>query len=360
MVYKNKILLVDDDDEILSIYGDLLKNLPSKPEVYTASSGKLAISLLDNNAFDLLICDIKMPEMDGLQVISVVRRRFPDLRIIILTSLPDESYRDRAYRLGVDMYWQKPSTKKEIEMFLDCVESMLYQSKKGGFRGMQVKNLVDIIQLECMCGNSTTLKVTSGSVKASIFIKDGEIIDAEIGDLRGEIAFKKILKLKSGGFEFLPLPQNRERTIFASYNGLLLDAAQTIDEIQTDDRSQLPDASEVGDRTALEKPIIVIGKSDGVNFVIEGDIEHSRILDTCGVGNFDPYHSWIMSAIKAWNKFGDSFSLGHLQQIQAFNPHDSLFIEQFHNKYLCVGFNSDLPRDSLQEQMKKNVAIWLS
>lgn len=357
---KNKILLVDDDPDILETYEELIRNIPSKPEVFTANSGKKAVALLDSNEFDLMICDIKMPEMDGFQVLSIVKKRFPDMRIIVFTSLSDESYRDIAYGLGVDVCWQKPETSKDTQLFLDCVEALLHQAKGKGFRGVQSKNLVDIIQLECMCGNTVTLKVMSGNIEAKIFIKEGEVIDAEIGNLRGEIAFKKILRLKSGAFEFLPLMENRERTIFASYSGLLLDAAQTIDEIQTDDKSQLPDASEVGDRTALENPLAVIAKSENVMFVMEGDCEKGQILNTAGIGIFDAVHNWTVNVLKMWDSFGSSYPLGNLEQIQATEPHYHLIVEEHGNKYLCVGFKPETKKDSLQELMKNCVAIWIS
>ena len=60
-----KILLVDDDPDVLEIYRDLLAALPSKPEVFTAPSGSRALTLLKAEAFRLLICDLVMPKMDA-------------------------------------------------------------------------------------------------------------------------------------------------------------------------------------------------------------------------------------------------------------------------------------------------------
>ena len=48
-----------------------------------------------------------MPRMDGLQVLSIVRRRHPELRTVVLSGLEDEEYRSRAYALGVDLFWIK-------------------------------------------------------------------------------------------------------------------------------------------------------------------------------------------------------------------------------------------------------------
>src|SRR3569832_1072097 len=113
MAVRHKLLLLDDDQELLDTYKQLLSNLPSGPEVFTAVSGSRAMAMLEADTFRLLICDLKMPKMDGLQVLSIVRRKFPTLRTVVLTSAVDEQYRSRAYALGVDLFWRKPSTEQE-------------------------------------------------------------------------------------------------------------------------------------------------------------------------------------------------------------------------------------------------------
>ena len=75
--------------------------------------------------FTLLISDLKMPRMDGLQVLSIVRRKHPKLRIVVMTGITDENFRSRAYAMGIDLFWQKPSTSQEIKLFLECVESLV-------------------------------------------------------------------------------------------------------------------------------------------------------------------------------------------------------------------------------------------
>ena len=88
-----KILLLDDDPDLLDMYRDILEKLPSQPELYTATNGTRAIKMLESEGFSLFICDLRMPKMDGLQVLSVVRRKLPDLRTVVLTSVLDEPSR---------------------------------------------------------------------------------------------------------------------------------------------------------------------------------------------------------------------------------------------------------------------------
>src|SRR5262245_55957162 len=118
----HKILLLDDDPDLLEMYQEILTQLSSRPEVFTATSGSPAMAMLEAEPFRLLICDLKMPKMDGLQVLSIVRRKYPQLRTVVLTSVMDEQFRSRVYALGVDLFWQKPASEQEIKMFLECLE----------------------------------------------------------------------------------------------------------------------------------------------------------------------------------------------------------------------------------------------
>ena len=96
----------------------------------------------------------------------------------------------------------------------------------GGFRGVQSKSLMDIIQLECLSQSSSVLRITNGPLVGKIWINHGELVDAEAGSLKAEEAFQHILSWKSGSFEVLTAEPDHPRIIQVSYNALLLDTAQ--------------------------------------------------------------------------------------------------------------------------------------
>src|SRR5262245_33733989 len=86
-----KILLLDDDEDFLDLYQEMLsRHLPSLPEVKTATTGSRALSMLDAEGYNLLSVDLNMPKMDGLQVLSIARRKYPQLRLVVLTGIRDE------------------------------------------------------------------------------------------------------------------------------------------------------------------------------------------------------------------------------------------------------------------------------
>jgi DNA-binding response OmpR family regulator len=77
------VLIVDDEATIRLTLGTLLKR--AGYEVVPAENGHEAVALLERQNFDLMLVDLKMPEMDGMQVVAEARRRQPDLAIIVLT-----------------------------------------------------------------------------------------------------------------------------------------------------------------------------------------------------------------------------------------------------------------------------------
>ena len=175
---KHKILLLDDDPDVLDLYQQMLLQLPSEPDVHISSSGASAMTMLDAEPFSILISDLKMPRMDGLQVLAIVRRKYPQLRTVVLTAVTDPQMRARAYAMGIDLFLEKPTSEKEVSFFKDCIESLLDSEQSGGFRGVQSKSLVDLIQLECLSGSSCILKITNGKLEGHIWIQNGEVYDA--------------------------------------------------------------------------------------------------------------------------------------------------------------------------------------
>ena len=113
---RHKILVLDDDADWLALCRDQFAALPSHPEVFTANNAKRALALLETEKIRLLISDLKMPRIDGLQMIAIVRRRFPATRTVVLSGLEDEEYRSRAYALGVDLFWLKSEMQRNTQV----------------------------------------------------------------------------------------------------------------------------------------------------------------------------------------------------------------------------------------------------
>jgi CheY-like chemotaxis protein len=348
-----KILLADDEPDVLDMYRDILAQLPSRPEIHTAASGARVIAMLEAEPFDLLICDLKMPKMDGLQVLAIVRRKHPHLRTVAMTAELDEQYRSRAYALGVDLFWHKPASEQETRMFLECIESLLGRETEGGFRGVQSKSLVDIIQLECISQSSSVLRITNGALTGKIWIQAGELVDAEAGDLRGEPAFQRILSWKAGNFEMLPADPSRPRTIFKSYNGMLLESAQALDESHagvTPEGVPQPAAS----------PLAKLSQLEGVEFVLVMNAGEDRHQVARGLENPERMAAWARNTMERFRLLGDHLGAGPLGQIEAFGPQRHVALACQADTEFCVGWQHSLTSVEVRDMMKKLLALWAS
>ena len=351
---RHKILLLDDDPDMLVMYKDIMGQMPSRPDIHTAQTGPRAMALLESQPFRLLICDLKMPKMDGLQVLSIVRRKYPQLRTVALTSIPDEQFRSRAYALGVDLFWNKPGTEQEVRMFVECLESLLGRESDAGFRGVQSKSLVDIIQLECISQSSSVLRITNGPLTGRIWIQDGELIDAEAGELRAEAAFQKILSWRAGGFETFPAEPSRPRTIFKSYNGLLLETAQALDEA----RGEATATSE-GAPKAANTPMSQLSQVEGVEFVLAMKPGQGGQVAR-GLENPERVSAWAKETLEGFRGLGDRLRAGALEQIAGLGLQRHVVLARQEETEFCVGWKHTMTLGQIREMMTKVLALWAS
>lgn len=348
MANRQKILILDDEHDILEIYQEILARLPSQPEIHTADNGARAIALLESEPFNLLLVDLRMPTMDGFQVLAIVRRKFPTLRVVVMTAAEDEQFRARSYAMGIDLYIEKPKTGKEIINFVDCIESMLEKEDAGGFRGVQSKTLVDIVQLECLTQSSAILKIASATGEGRIWIQKGEIIDAATGELLGKEAFLEMLRWRAGSFEILPSDVPRPRTIFSSYENLLMETAQTIDESKAEEEEE--------DTNSLAS----FSRYKGVQFVIGVEVANPSKYDHWGAENVEKMAAWVHDTTKIMRALGDRLVAGHLEQIEALGPQRHVAILPSDSQDLAVGFTRSASLPYIRETMKQIEVKWAS
>ena len=115
MVDIKKILIVDDEETLtFSLYQAFIK-APYDCEVTTASSGEEALEKFDDEFFNLVVTDIAMPGIDGLELLSIIKSRSPDTRVIIITAYGTDEREERAYKMGADKYLEKPFDISELE-----------------------------------------------------------------------------------------------------------------------------------------------------------------------------------------------------------------------------------------------------
>ena len=103
---KPRILVIDDDAEIRKSFKMTLEY--AGYDVVLAATGEEGVKLVENDAPDLVFCDIKMPGMDGLEVLQKLRHLVEVTPIVIITTEGSQEDRQRALQLGANAYITKP------------------------------------------------------------------------------------------------------------------------------------------------------------------------------------------------------------------------------------------------------------
>lgn len=110
-----KILIVDDEKIERRGIKSLLKKLNIELEIHETSNGKEALEYLLENEIDILFTDIKMPFMDGIELIENVKNNNLDIKIVIFSGYEEFEYAKFATKMGVQDYILKPVNPKEFE-----------------------------------------------------------------------------------------------------------------------------------------------------------------------------------------------------------------------------------------------------
>jgi EAL domain-containing protein (putative c-di-GMP-specific phosphodiesterase class I) len=153
---KPRILLVDDDPAILRAYQKLLVGRGC--DVDTAANGRIALTLMESVTFDVIVTDISMPEMDGLEFLRAVRRRDLDVPVILTTGQPAIDSAVRAIEFGAFRYLLKPVDVKALDEAVQRAVRLhrLARLKREAMElaGITSKTLGDRASLEARFGST--------------------------------------------------------------------------------------------------------------------------------------------------------------------------------------------------------------
>lgn len=105
---KLKFLFVEDENDLMDIISETLQKL--QVDFLTANNGEEGLAILKehSNEIDIIVTDISMPVMNGLEMIKEVKSLYPDLEIIIMTAHTESKYMTEAKEYGVTDYLLKP------------------------------------------------------------------------------------------------------------------------------------------------------------------------------------------------------------------------------------------------------------
>ena len=113
MPFTGKILLVDDEPHVRKFIGILVRRLGS-PVISEAGNGEEALAKFALESPDLVLLDVNLPGMDGIQILSAILAQDPEAKIVMLTSLANRQTIEECLRLGAVSYIREDTPKEAI------------------------------------------------------------------------------------------------------------------------------------------------------------------------------------------------------------------------------------------------------
>lgn len=224
----DKVLIVDDEETLTWSMSKSLSKDKDKFDVIVANSAEDALKVLEaQKNIKLVITDIRMPGISGLDLLSKIRKEYPDVKVIIITAYGSPSVQREANMRGSLYYIEKPFEIKEIrKIIIDTLKE-----ERKGFEG-QLSDLLltDVIQMKCLGKSSSSLSIKSGAREGKIFFKEGKIVHAETGNATGEDAFYQILSWPEGTFASTRADIPKKDTIEKDWQFLVMEGLRIADE----------------------------------------------------------------------------------------------------------------------------------
>jgi DNA-binding response OmpR family regulator/predicted regulator of Ras-like GTPase activity (Roadblock/LC7/MglB family) len=192
-----RVLIVDDEIELTNHIAEYLGSFEGEFEVARGYSGEEGLRILADRPFDLLLTDIRLPGIDGLELVHKALRLIPELRVIVMTAFGSDEMRQVVGRAGAIDFIEKPLDLEDLRLTLH--ETI--QADRGRIGGLDV---LEVVQFLAIGAYTRVVRVQSGKEKGTLVFEAGELTHVATRRLKGERAFHVIAGWNDASFQELP------------------------------------------------------------------------------------------------------------------------------------------------------------
>ncbi|MDX2053737.1 MAG: response regulator [Polyangiaceae bacterium] len=237
---KKQLLLVDADPRSVRVLEVSLKKVGFS--VTTAKNAADALEKVEFSTPDLILTDTRLPGMDGYAFVKKLKdnRELSAIPVVFLTSEKAIEDKMRGLELGVEDYLTKPIFVREliarVTLLLarrtqQSMATTLPNSRRTRLSGsLADMGVVDLLQTFEVSRKSGVARVADGPREVRVYFRDGRVVDAVMGRLRGEEAVYRALLWTEGTFEVEFCPVSNEEVVSTSTQGLLMEGMRRVDE----------------------------------------------------------------------------------------------------------------------------------
>lgn len=220
----NTVLIVDDDKSFQLNLTEGFKTYKNKFQTVVANDGLEALTILNKQKIDLVLTDLKMPRMDGFELMAHLSSNYPEIPVIVMTAFGTPDMEKNLREMGAFQYIEKPI---DFSSLVEKILSGLESTSKGFVTGVSLTSFLQLLELD---KKTCTLTIHFGNETGTIYFNQGNLIDAVSRNRSGiEAAFEIIgwndVKIEIANSCMITEPEINEPLGF-----LLLEAARRKDE----------------------------------------------------------------------------------------------------------------------------------
>jgi CheY-like chemotaxis protein/predicted regulator of Ras-like GTPase activity (Roadblock/LC7/MglB family) len=223
---KRRLLIVDDEEALAWSLSTRLGKVRPHYEVDTAHDGAAALAKLRAQPADLLVADVRMPGMSGIDLVLAALRLNRDLPVIVMTAFKTADV-ERLTDNSAIQFLEKPF---EFDHFVNVVDRSFARGQRGFSGAISVQTLPDIVQLYVLSNATGMLTVRHEDGEGRIWFQHSAIPHAVTGTQRGESAFFEIMMWSGGEFSMRLGDIAPEQSVTANWQELLMESCRRIDE----------------------------------------------------------------------------------------------------------------------------------
>jgi CheY-like chemotaxis protein len=223
----NNVLVVDSDQVMLRTLTGLLKSQGGFINVFAASNTIQTVELLQKTPIDIVIAAIRLPTVDGFDLVAKLTKDYPSIKVIIMTEDAHPMLRASIKRIPSAVHLDQSH---DISMLTKRIFTELQIDYGGGVRGINLSSFLQMMELEsCTCA----LRVTTKNLIGTLWLKNGELIAAKSQTAKSEEAALDILAWNNIFIDIDYTPREVERQISMPLMLLLLKSSQRDDMIRS-------------------------------------------------------------------------------------------------------------------------------
>lgn len=349
-----RVFMVDDEETLIWTTGRQMQR--ERPDIAFEGFGdpEAALARVRQQAPDVLVTDMRMPKMSGLELLLAAREVLPNLPVVVVTAYGTAELRADLQRAGSVEFVEKPFTFSALQAAIDRL-----LSQPSGFSGaIKLPMLPDLIQLCALARATGSLRISRGTDSGAVWFVEGDVVHAECGQARGTAAVYLLLEWQGGTFAMRAGELPPETSISITWQELLIEGCRLLDEARAPSASAAALLDDAEDETPpVERLLAAVRASIGATadvLVVALDL---RTRQVCGPpdGQAERWLESVEGALATVHALAGETPRGAAEWV---SERVGVGVAWQHERGLAIVLGEELSGSQGASRFRSNVARW--